>query len=192
MTRRRIAFGTLALLFLVCLSITIKTSPLTSRKYENESLGISLVIPGNWELEVTERFLSLVLTPKWIYSGDNSVSIVVWASDTLEQNLNVAILNDIERLKAVSNLDDIAFLRYPEIYSNNNYEAAIATILMPTESTGQANHTAPSSTQPLDIVAINGKDRLIFVFVRKSNTVEFLNSQADGIVKSIELLAQDD
>jgi hypothetical protein len=82
-------------------------------------------------------------------------------------------------------LDEVVYIHPPQIYSQSNYEAAIVTIEMPVDIDSQ---TRDSTSQPMDIIAINAGDRLIFVFVRKSNSAAFLNQQADRIVQSIELL----
>ncbi len=180
------------LLLLLLLPIAISRSSFTNRKYENVELGISLEIPGNWDLEIRKRLLSLYLKPWNLDSTESSVSITIWASGTSEKDLVIALENDIERLKRVEHIEEVVYLRPPEKYFHNNYEAAIVTIQIPVKSVSSGKSSTPGLYQPMDIIVIRGDNDLIFVFVRKSNSANFLNAQADKIVNSIELLSQND
>ena len=166
-------------------AVGFSVSPFAKQDYENKKLGIRLEIPGNWTLEETERFYSLVLKPRSVFSRQDAISIVIWENATAEKDLVAALEDDLERIKSVSKLEKIVYLDPPQRYSRNNYEAAIVTIEMPIEHSSEARNPV---TQPMDIIAINSGERLIFVFVRKSNSAAFLNQQANTIVQSIELL----
>ena len=173
MTKKNLTlFLSLVFFVLPLFAVGLSLSPFVKQQYENETLGISFEIPGNWKLEETERFYSLVLKPRSVFSRQDAVSIIIWANVTTERNLIIALEDDLERIKAVSHLDEVVYLHPPQLYSQNNYEAAIVTIEMPVNADDQ---TRMPSSQPMDIIAINAGEQLIFVFVRKSSTGVFLN-----------------
>ncbi|NUM43636.1 MAG: hypothetical protein HUU38_02935 [Anaerolineales bacterium] len=180
------------LLLLLLFPVAISRSSFTNRKYENAELGITLEIPGNWDLEVTERVLGLYLKPWNIDETKSSVSITIWAGGSTETNLLIALANDIKRLKRVEHIEEVVYLHPPEEYFYNNYEAASVTIQVPITSASSAQGSNPVLNRPMDIIVIRGDNHLIFVFVRKSNTEIFWNAQADSIVNSIKLVSQNE
>lgn len=158
------------------------------KQIRDDELGISFEIPTNWDMKETQRFYSLILTPKDNRSEEDSVSITILANSNTELSLITALTNDVERLRELTSSGEIDFIELPRKLSNiEDYDAVIATISMSGDSTNEDNGKATKQSELMDIIVIKGNTNLIMIYVHKSNSDESLNLQIEDILNSIRL-----
>lgn len=180
-------FAKCVMIFSILISGCVACS--SKQVYVDADLSINLELPRNWVLEKDERISLLDLRPKDIDPGEMQVSIRILGIADEGQELSVALEDEIKRLRRTTALDEVKFIRPPEEFANNSYEEAlIATIAMPLQFDSKANSENHELTQPMDLIVIRGSEKLIILYVYKSNTNEEINIQADDIVNSIRLM----
>lgn len=166
------------------------SSSASKQVYNDTDLGISLEFPGTWKLERDERVLLLNLTPTETSLGEDPVSITILSVYDEGQELLAEFEDEVERVRRTNALGEVQFINLPNKFSINDSEAISATITILTQLDSETNLEPSTSLQPMDLIVIRDKDQLIVVHVQKSDINEFLNMQANDIVKSVQLISE--
>ncbi len=189
-------------LFLMLLIVSIISgcnSRSSKQTYENPEFGISFERPKNWSVEYDERTRSIALKAevgmwKKEMARIDIMGVAISPSPYVsEQELKA----NIDRIRILYNLDSVNIVQEPTIIENEDYEIATATILIATTSLpkdsplNQFGVQEPGTFQRIDMWTIKCTDNFALVYVYKGSN-EQLNTEAEAIVDSIELVCSDD
>ncbi len=168
--------------------------------YENESLGISLDYPANWEIDVDERVDNhLVLEVTQGFLVKNSALIEMWVNTYSCSSFEIfeRINSRIDMLWNRYELDDHSVVHPPTKIDDWEYEALKISVSTPTISLPEDSYINQMHEQDEDTIQIldsyvirNSDDCYVHVDVYSGKSDE-LNDQAHEIVKGIRFINQD-
>lgn len=177
------------LLLLAFLFILSFVSCTNSKVYKDRDLEIALEIPHNWNLERTERLITLQLYPEGIDEKADPVSIEIFRTDNSGENLSAILERELKRFQQAKNLTELFIVHELEDLSNPQFEVAVAKFSVPVENEIGLNDN--HNTQPAELIVLKSKEYSIICWVLKSNIDEILNAQVDEIVSSIYIINGD-
>jgi len=185
--------GFLFLMFLVSFIMPGCSSTSSTQMYENSEFGISFEIPEDWSVEYDARTRSIVLkTEIGMWNKEMArISILGVSTSPLPYIPEHDLEAHVDRLRTLNNLE-VSIVQEPTETENEDYEIAIATILISTMSLpkgsplNQMGVQEPDTFQTVAMRTIKCTNNFALISVYKGNS-EQLNAEAEDIVDSIVL-----
>lgn len=173
------------MLFLFCLVSSVGCGSPSPMIYTNDMLGMQLENTSNWDIEQTERFLSLIIKPSR-GKDRNRVSITIIPNLNTERELSEALERELSRLKNSWSLDEITIVEPMEEFTLNDYEGVKITIEAPVQSQNGEITNISSSLQPMEILILDADDNFLEIYFRQSTVNPDLNDDGQNIINSIK------
>jgi len=183
-------------IILAAIYITSGCNSISRQYFEDFGLagGLSVEKPDSWQAEFDKRNETVVLKGKRGLRGKDSALIVIQPFTTLPTSSPLAehLEATIDAINTQYNLGSVTVTQEPVVIEYEDYETATTTISIPTSSipagstANQVGSQEPGIFQTIGLHAIRCDDNFALVRVYSGNS-EQLNSEAESIVKSIEL-----
>ena len=174
------------ILCLVSLGFLVGCKSKTHTIYSNDLLGLQMEVPFDWDVEETERVLSILVNPSR-GSDKDSVSITILSNMNIEENLHDALEDEIHHLKTRWSIDEMTMVAPAREGTLNGFNYTKITVEAPVRSQIEEGMGAYNSFQPMDILVLDAGDRYIVIYFRKSTINANLNDEGQTILDSIRV-----